>query len=668
MENQFMPYKERFIEDVTKLIDDMERDLMGLEKDAENSKLIESVFRHMHTLKGTSSMYGFDNVSNFTHRIESLYEFLREDKLDVTPDVIQISFLAADFIRKLIKDDDKVSAKNEQICNAIIQSVNQLIQQAGLTIENQTVRIKARYAASQNATWQINFAPDESIIGRNINLISSFKDLFALGDYHINKNEFSESDSQYFILLFTDKQYEAIEDALFFLLDYCKITKIADFDIFNSQALEAHELALKKTEPATYVKTNELNKLGELTDQIAGLSNPVEYSNAGTNGRIGVEAAKLDELMYLVSELITTNSQLALSTKNKLYNPIRPLLEKVDKLSKLFRNNTLNLRLVPLNEMVLRFQRLVRDLSQQLGKQVEMITQGTETELDKSTIDALAEPLMHIIRNCIDHGIEIPEARVASGKGVKGVIKITAFHSGNFVFIQIQDDGNGINPEVIRLKAVEKGIIPADKPISQKEAFELIFLPGFSTAESLTQVSGRGVGMDIVKKKINELRAQIEINSEIGLGTLFTIKLHQTIAILDTMLFQNDDLFFLVPVSEVEVCLITDYNSFEEYKYKGAVPYNGQLISYIDLYEVFGLNKIKTRKVKIIVIRRQEQLFAVVADKIIGEHQAVLKSLGSKLKNQEFIAGASILGDGNLAYLLDLTSMMQSLLITEKKY
>lgn len=168
MENQFMPYKERFVEDVTKLLDEMERDLMKLEKETANSKFIESVFRHMHTLKGTSSMYGFENVSNFTHRIESMHEFVREGKLDVTSDVIQISFLAADFIRKLIKDDDKVSVENEQIYNVIIQSVNQLIQQAGLNFEAETGQIKARYAASQNATWQINFTPDESIIGRNI--------------------------------------------------------------------------------------------------------------------------------------------------------------------------------------------------------------------------------------------------------------------------------------------------------------------------------------------------------------------------------------------------------------------------------------------------------------------------------------------------------------------
>lgn len=664
MENQYAQFKQKFVEEATRLSNDLERDLLLLENKPDDKELIESVFRCMHTLKGVSSMYGFENIASVTHHLENIYDLIRNHELEVSSPLIQTTLVSADFIRSLLNDNDSLSDANKIINQKIFNSIQQIIDGAGIKKTKEPVKKKIKKNDSAFATWQITFIPEEAIITRCINLVYTFKDLFALGTYQIIQNEPYQEKTKFTIFIYTDKTYDDIEDALLFIMDYCKVTKIADYDIFDNEALEKHT----HIEPDAYEKIWDQSQSSEPTFEasVPVIKETIETGEIKNtqilNTRIGVEASKLDELMYLVSELITTNSQLNMASHNTVYQPLLPLFEKIDKLSKQFRHNTLNLRLVPINEMTIRFQRLVRDLSVKLGKEIELITQGTETELDKSTIDTLVDPLMHIIRNCIDHGIETPEIRQQNNKPPKGVVKITAYHSGSFIFIQIQDDGKGIDTEFIREKAIQKGIITPDKQLTEKEIYDLIFLPGFSTAESLTQVSGRGVGMDVVKRKITELRGQIEISSEKGLGTSFTIKLHQTIAILDTMLFQINEMHFMVPLSDVEECRLADIKEIELRKHTQTLEYQNRLIPYFNLYEHFGLSPDQSlNKLKILIIKRQDSYFALAADRIIGEHQAVLKSIGEVAKKQDYISVASVLGDGNLAYLLDLNVIHSTL-------
>ncbi len=647
MEINLLQFRQRFIEDASRLLDQLEGDLIKLEVDNENQNIIEAVFRAMHTLKGVSSMYGFDKISEITHLAENIYDKIRSNTLKVSPDIIQKTLTTADYIRTILNETADNQQEDKDIYDKVISSLTNLTETEQEDDKNENLIFTKSNDANFD-TWKIIFNNNETIIKRNINLMATFKELFAMGECKITQQELEENNTTFEIFLHTDKKQEDIEDALFFIIDYCEITKLPNNNFF-----------MQKHEDKQLIK--------ELIPEKNAPQENIEFKNKEIiKNRINVDAAKLDELMYLVTELITTNSQLILASKDVIYNPLRPIFEKIDKLSKQFRNNTLSLRLVPLNELILKFQRLVRDLSIKLAKDIELVTQGTETELDKSTIDALADPIMHLIRNCIDHGIETPEVRKQNNKPTKGIIKITAFHSGNFVFIQVQDDGKGIDIEKVRQKAIEKKIITQDNNLSDKEIYELLFLPGFSTAENLTQLSGRGVGMDVVKKKITELRGQIEISSEPGLGTSFTIKIHQTIAILDTMLFKLEDMFFMVPLSDVEECRIIDYQEIEKRKYSKTIAYNEQLIPYIDLYSVFKLNYQENAKVKLLIINRQENIFCFAADTIIGEHQAVLKSLGQAAKKQPYIAVASILGDGNLAYLLDMNAI-QNLLLIQKK-
>lgn len=660
MENQLLQFRQKFIEDAGELIDSLESDLMILEAKPNDNELIESVFRCMHTLKGVSSMYGFDNVAEITHQVENVYDLIRNNEIVVNQHIIQTTLNIADYIRTLLNADDSVLEKLQQIRQQLLDPITQILNDAGFNSQKIAKKKKSIQKEGQFCTWQIAFVPEESIIMRGINLISTFSDLFEMGSCQITQNEAFEETNKFIIFLYTDKLQQDIEDVLLFIIDDCKITKIGDFDIFDENSLEKHKTFEIKSDETQDKKSGDNLQEGEKKDKKKLAFNISEFkTNGKVKSRISVEAAKLDELMYLVSELITSNSQLVLASKNKVYNPIRPIFEKIDKLSKQFRNNTLNLRLVPLNGIVQKFQRLVHDLSLQQDKDIEMITQGTETELDKNTIDALADPLMHLIRNCIDHGIEMPETRKSQNKPEKGTVKITAYHSGSFVFIQVQDDGQGIDVEKIKQKAIEKKLISDDATLTDNEAFDLIFLPGFSTAESLTQLSGRGVGMDVVRRKITELRGQIEITSQKGLGTTFNIKLHQTITILDTMLFQIDDMYMLAPLIDIEECNLIDAKILESNKSTGTVPFHNKLIPYIDLYKLYGLKKPINNKLKLIVINKQENRFAIAADIIIGEHQAVLKTMGTHIKKQENIAGASILGDGNLAFLLDTNALQQ---------
>jgi two-component system, chemotaxis family, sensor kinase CheA len=364
-----------------------------------------------------------------------------------------------------------------------------------------------------------------------------------------------------------------------------------------------------------------------------------------------------------VSELITTNSQLALLTQGRSFDSIRMQIEKLDVLSKQFRNNALEIRLIPIRDVVPKFQRLVRDVSKQLGKEIEFVTEGLETELDKSSIDIIVEPLLHLIRNALDHGLETPEERKEKGKDPKGTLTLSAWYSGNNVYVRGQDDGRGIDTKKVLAKAIEKGLVEANAKLSDKEIFDFLCASGFSTAKEVTSISGRGVGMDVVKRKIAEVRGELDIESKLEKGSSFTIKLQQSVAILDTLLVQTQNVKWLIPLSDVEVCTQVSSAELERGSRLGTLEYAGQMIPFIYLRRIFQrgqeASSHNSRQTKMVVLRKNDVRFAVLADVIVGQHQAVLKDLGRLLKNHREISAASLLGNGEVAFLLDTNQFYQ---------
>ncbi len=664
--NDISKFKTLFIEEATNLLNSMESIILQLEENPKNQELIQEVFRVMHTIKGVSGMYGYTAMSELTHNAENIYDLIRNDNIELTQEILDQTLIIVDQLFALIKDEKFEIKENQEKQTELHEWCNQITNQS----KDKTKKIPIKKIVSENnlVTYNIVFHTHQSIIDRRINVFYTIKDLAEIGEIRsINSLPVDgEEEERWSIFVVGDFTQMDIEDALMFVFEYCIIRKVADFDIFNidEMAQVQKELLLeeethnansgseeKQTDTQPKIKTE--TKLNNTESMIASIRQNMN--------RISVDSEKLDYLMYLVSEFITTSSQLNLSSKEKGFEPIRPQIEKLDRLSKQFRNNALEIRLIPIRDMVPKFTRLVRDISNNLGKEIEFTTEGMETELDKSSIDLVAEPLVHMLRNALDHGIELPEDRISAGKDAKGTIKLKAYNSGNNIFIEISDDGKGLNRDSIIKKAISKGLIQSGDNLSEKDIYKLICEPGFSTASEVTAISGRGVGMDVVKQKIAEMRGELNITSTSGKGTTFTIKLQQSIAILDTLLVRTGKMKFLLPLSDVEICAQMQYTKVEKRLKHATVDFEEELIPFVSLRNLFEINYEKNKMAKMIMIKKNNNKFAIFADEILGQHQAVLKPMGELVKSHEEISAASVLGNGEVAFLLDTNSINQNL-------
>ncbi len=710
-------FRQRFIEEVVDLLNKLEKSLLTLEKNMSNKDLITEVFRIMHTIKGSAGMYDLKVTVEITHKLESVYASIRDQKANLNRDILSISFQSIDLLRRLVTSQNEKSVDNKLI-NEFINNLDDLVielehkkdTENKQDIDNQIIDFfddietedhknistnnnedgndnsdNLIHLDSKCHTYYIQFLPESNINTRGINIKAILDDLQNFEYHKIIPHSRLHEDSKFFmfweIFIATEKNKTELEDIFLFVADETKIEKISEINLlkisdFNEEIeknLSENQLISKnilKNITEQYLKYNTNNQTdiqeNELLnrqqqkpepEKIDIVNQQIAISEQKTSS-IKVASEKLDELMNLVSELVTTKAELDLYADQNEDETLNSISEKIEKIIKKLRENALNIRLIPIESVILRFERLVRDLSFELGKQVDFLAEGTETELDKNIIDNLSIPLMHIIRNAIDHGIETEERRLKLGKTPKGVIRLVAFYSGSNVFIQVRDDGAGINPTEIRNKAIERNLIAADQQLSNKEVYDLLFLPGFSTAKNITDISGRGVGMDVVKKTIIDLRGEIDIDSEVNLGTSVTIKLPLTLSIVDTLLVNIANSKLLIPLSNVDSCgqilhskLVNQTNQ--------RIAAQGELIPYIYLREKFGIYEETPEYESIIFVKYKDKKVALIFDSIEGEHQAVLKSLGDVFVKQEFISGGSILGDGTVALILDTNKLIK---------
>jgi two-component system, chemotaxis family, sensor kinase CheA len=651
-DNIIQKFRDKFFEEANMLLDKFEKDILELEKNPGDNELLESVFRGMHTVKGISAMYGFEYISEFTHFLENIFQNMREGKITFSKEISEISLLSIDHIHDLLNDEKLLNSELKSRHKSLLAQVNGIanVPVAENPVEQQAVKQENK----MSSTWYIIINTSEHMYFRGINLQGICRELSALGEYRIEK--ISESDDEntdsWGIMLVTAVPESELRDVFMFIEDDCRIFRIADRDLLRSGISSVAETA-EVSIIDLIEENNGKNQAGEVPLQ--PIDSEIEKQNnlKQLSKRISVDTDKLDNLMYLVSQLITLNSQLNVANRERDFLKQRDYIEMLDSLSKQFRNNALEIRLVPMSDIALRFQRLIRDLSKSMGKKIDFVTEGIDTELDKNTIDCIVEPLMHIIRNCIDHGIEDPQTRKKAGKSETGTIKLTASYSGTYIMIKVQDDGAGIDVEKVRKKAVEKGILKKEDNPSAQELYDIIFLPGFSTAKNISEVSGRGVGMDIVRTSIADLRGTVTLDSKNGEGTTFIIKLSQSMAITDTLLFKVQESFFILPISEIESCDQVNALRLNERKHSSTIPYNDELIPFIDLRKYLNLQGEYGEHAKSIMVRNGDQTIAIIADKIIGEHQAVLKPLNKTYSSETIISSVSQLGDGKLAFLID---------------
>lgn len=667
----FDQFKEKYIEEVNDLLNDMEGALLLLENTPDNIESINKVFRVMHTIKGTSGMYDFKEAESLTHKVENIYGRIRDNHLTVPKDLVTLTLEGVDIIRQLLNQP-------EEDYTATLSSYNQkLLQFDGASNSQPT---PAQTDDGGIATYYVVFKPEANIAQRGVNLTNIIEELDNIAGSIVLPHVSDDLEKYYMMyweaVFATDMSLADIQEIFMFTPDEVTITKISKSDLFKNPDF-VQEVQKRQNSGDEFdlniLKSFSPDSIGA-PDKKTASPQPSEPSAENSareekiilrnieaienqKNSIKVDADKLDELMNLVSELVVTKSEI-LSLAGKYNQPeLYNLYEKIDKLSNKFKDNALSIRLIPIESMMLRFERLVRDLSKELGKEIDFVTEGTDTQLDKTIIDNLAVPLMHIIRNSIDHGIESVERRRELKKSDRGIIKLTAFYSGTNVFIQVQDDGAGMNPEYLRKKAIEKGFLLPTQAVTTRQLYDLVFLPGFSTAQTITGISGRGVGMDVVKQNIIKLRGEIDMDSEVNLGTITTIKLPLTLSIIDSLLVSIGEHLLLIPLYLIDSCLQTPINKIDNER--KLFVYNNEPLPVINLRLLFEIGDKQPENTTLILVKAKNIRVCLTADKVIGEHQAVLKSLGRYFAEQEYISGASILGDGRIALVLDTNKLIR---------
>lgn len=671
-------FKNKFIEEATDNIRELEDSLLLIENDTENKELIEKIFRSMHSLKGGGAMFGFSHLSEFTHNLESLYHLIRDGKKKVNREVLDITLASVDHMKVLLTIDDLSDADIKSRHDLLISEVKDLIDGKEKVQQEDVADDIKEISESAIKSYYIYFEPEQNIFHDGTNPLFLIDELFSLGRCktftHFNKvPEYSNLEvtkcyTYWEILISTEEDVNSISDVFIFIEDQCKleIHEIADYDIFNSKsaieeiaalAEELHDVGLTNIQNVFKKETKRHTNLEEIEKAISKTVGPLPSVKENVISSIRVSSNKLDQLMNLVSELVTTQARLTLFAENSADSELLSIAENIQKLSKQLRDNAFDIVLIPIETMLTRFQRLVRDLSKELNKNVVFVAEGADTELDKTIIESLTDPLLHILRNCIDHGIESPEIRQKLKKPEQGKILLKAFYSGTNVHIQIHDDGAGIDTNKIRSKAIQKGLIDQDAILNKKEILDLVFLPGFSTVEIVTGVSGRGVGMDVVKRKLTEIRGEVELDTEKNVGTTLTIKLPLTLSIIDGLLVKIDNAHYVLPLSVVDKIYVTEHEKVIN-KYNNLIILDGDQIPFYYLREEFNLPEGDQEFEQVVVVAFEDRKIGLVVDEVEGEYQAVLKSLGKIYKKQEMISGATILGDGTVALVLDTNKII----------
>lgn len=679
-------FRRKFVEEAADLIENLEAAVLELEDRPTDASIVQRIFRIMHTLKGNSSMFGFTQIDRFTHHMETIYDQIRSNEREVTRTVLDLTLRSVDHLRSLLREAGQEGAE-------VMAEQEELMRVMSDIIEGRSTALSAKKdgAASpaepkgeaeaaaepapaapaapegQFVTFYVRYAPVSDIFSNGTNPLYQVDELCALGQSlvfprmdkvpKLEQMDPSFCYTSWEAIVATQKGQNAIDDVFIFVEgdSDLEVQHLAAGNLLEQQEFVGAAKQLFQSSEKT-VGYDEIRKIVPSQPQVqrqetqSGTKRPAVKDTSISSIRVASE--KLDELMNLVSELVTTQARLTLFSEETNLPGLTVIAENVQKLSRQLRDIAFSIVLIPIETLITRFHRLVRDLSRSLNKDVQFVTEGTDTEMDKTIIEGLSDPLMHILRNSLDHGIEDAETRVRAGKPARGTILLRAFYSGANVMIQVSDDGAGMDPRVIQAKAVEKGIIAADRKLSKREILELVFMPGFSTSKEVTDVSGRGVGMDVVKRKIMELRGEVEVDSEKGVGTTITIKLPLTLSIIDGLLVRVHETNYVIPLSSVDKIYAVEHKKVVD-QFNDVVVLDGQQVPFFNLRKEFNQPEFPDEMEQVIVVHYEEKKVGFVVDLVVGEYQAVLKPLGRHYKNQDMISGATILGDGTVALVMD---------------
>ncbi len=678
VENQIDQFRHGFREEARELLVELESVLLELNEQPGNEGLIGRAFRALHTIKGSGAMFGFDALAAFGHKLENAFDEVRKGRLAVTPELVDLTLSALDQIRAMVEEGDGASTVDPQACEKILAQLRGLtggVAAAVVTIPPETSGEKESLGApaaevGAEHVWRIRFAPGPDLMRYGADPLLLVRELGRMGRLTVKASTaalppLAELEPQrcyvsWELMLGTTATVDAIRDVFIFVEDSCELTiEPGEEEAGSGPEKTAATVEAKSEAPAGEKPVREGDRIARALEEKRRSPGRRTTDQSDSAVSLRVPAARLDQLVDLVGELVTVQARLNEVAARSADSEVQEVSEEIERLTSALRENSMTLRMLPIRATFEKFRRLVHDLARDLGKNVELTVEGAETELDKTVIDQLGDPLMHLIRNSMDHGIESPEQRAGAGKKPAARIHLSARHSGASVLIAVSDDGAGIDAEAVRQRAVERGLTTADAALTETEVFSFIFEAGFSTAKQVTDVSGRGVGMDVVRQKVESLRGSIDIASRRGQGTTVTLRLPLTLAIIDGLLVRVGEAFFVLPLATTLECIELTREEVEQANGRQVANVRGQIVPYIRLRQYFAVETAAPEREQIMVVEAEEGRCGLVVDEVLGECQTVIRNLGRLYRHVQVVSGATILGNGRVALILDPQRLVQ---------
>ncbi len=659
--------RQTFLEEVPDHLAELETALLELHTHPGDGDQVQRVFRAMHTIKGLAAMFGFEAASRFAHELETAFDNVREGRMTVSPVLVDLTLEARDEIKAMLLGSADAASEDPARQAAIVERLRALCS-ASMTPASSA---KPTADVDPRRRWRIRFRPARDVLAQGSDPLLVLRDLRELGALEVTADLSAIPDlSQYSpqscyvawdLVLTTDADRDAIRDRFIFIENSCELAIDPIVDPIDAAAPAAPPAPAPAADPgAAAARTADTSApRGDAHDPVPAVATATATATATVRPTVRVAADKLDSLVNIVGELVVVQARLSNLATRGDSPELMAIAEEIERLTAGLRDNAMSIRMVPLRATFDRFRRLVHDLTRDLGKEIEFRTEGAETELDKTVIDQLGDPLLHMIRNSADHGIEAPDQRVAAGKPRAGTICLSAGHSGANVLIRVADDGRGLDRDAVRARAVAKGLIAADATLGESETLALIMSPGFSTAARVTGVSGRGVGMDVVRRSVDALRGSIEVSSAPNHGTEVTLRLPLTLAIIEGLLVRVATTHFVVPLSAVVECIELPAAQRDASR-NHLVSVRGELIPYIPLRDHCAIDGGRPTIEQIMIVETRAGRCGFLVDEVLGNHQIVIKTLGRVYRSVQVISGATILGDGSVALILDPHRLIQA--------
>ena len=683
----FEDNKDLFLEEARDLLPKIENGLVVLEKRPEDMELVNEVFRGLHTIKGSGAMFGFHAVSEFAHHVENLFDDIRSGRLAINHFIIDVGLRSVDCISLLLEGSDGGELKAQLIQD--IQGIDRGVQKSA---EEQSTRPTENLAEGKNLQiYRISFKPQSQLLHRGVRLEPLFRELSELGACHITaiaddvpvieKLDPSSLYLSWIITISTGQEINTVRSVFMFVEDYSEliVTPISIRDsegavvvpkigqiLIDRGLMEMSEVdeirQAQKPFGEVAIDKGKVSKEhieSALAEQTMVKTISADHEARQESSTVRVKKEKLDGLIDLVGELVILQAMLDQEAKKESSSVFASLSENLGRLSADLRDTVMSIRMVPLVDFFTNFQRLIRDLSLQVGKQIRLEISGEDTELDKNVIELLKDPLVHIIRNSADHGIETPEARTRAGKNPVGTISIGARQVGPRVEISVSDDGAGLDVEKIKDRAVERRLLDPGET-DEGRIMQMIFEPGFSTAEKTTDISGRGVGMDVVKRNIERLRGEVSLSSVRGRGLTVTLSIPLTLVIIEALLVRIAGYDYVISLSQVQECV--DLTSEERGDGTGNSIMNlrGTTIPIISLRESLMIGQKYDGMPRLVIVNCEGSTVGLEVDAVVGKKQVVVKPLSSAIRHIKAISGATILGDGSVALILDVSEIIRA--------